>query len=80
MKSDAFRALVGHNKVVFKTHGLLRGGRVGFESALADKIALKFGSICKTPLHAALINGIIGALGFACSAIDALVGNRDGHS
>jgi hypothetical protein len=50
------------------------------KAALAYQIALKFGSVGKTPFHAALINGIIGALGLACSAIDALVGNRDGHS
>ena len=36
-------------------------------------------SVAKAPFHAAFVNGIVGTFGLASAAVNAFVGDDDGH-
>jgi hypothetical protein len=80
VKAHALGTLVGYDVIKIVGNGLVFVFGIHHSIALegvgtAHRVALRNG-----PLHAALVDGVVGAFGFASTAVDALVGDHDGHS
>ena len=79
VKTRAFGAFIGY--YVVHIHGLGRNGCISIVGVAhgGGHFPMKAGAIAQAPFYATLINGIVRALGFASSTIDALFGDDDGH-
>ena len=80
MEARAFGALVGDDIVHIHRDRVLGRFRSIAVAHGRRQRAFQAGTIAHAPFSTTLVDRIVGALWFACTAIDALLGDRDGHS
>ena len=79
VKAYTFGAFVRCDVVNVHAARFLRGLGVDLSGRRVVPISFQSSSIRKCPFCATFIDGVVGAFGFAGSAIDAGVGDHDGH-
>ena len=79
VEPDAFRALLVGDEVDIHAHGGMHLVGVHIAGGRMEACAAESGSIGKLPRRSTFVNGVVRAFGLAGSAIDAGVGNDDGH-
>ena len=79
VEPDAFRALLVGNEVHVHAHRGVHRVRLHVAGRRVLACAPEAGAVGELPRRSTFVNGVVRAFGLAGSAIDAGVGNDDGH-
>lgn len=79
MEAYTFCTFIGYNIVKFIRNWILLVAGIHYTAIFQRVIVRNAGSIRNGPLYTTLINCIIGAFGFACTAVDAFLRDHDRH-
>jgi hypothetical protein len=79
MKAHALGAFVSDDVIDIHADGVVFGISIGSMAVQEVKTAFETRSVRVFPLQSTFVNGVVGALRFASTAVDTLVSNHDSH-
>jgi hypothetical protein len=79
MKAGAFRAFTGDDVIILLREGGMRRVRIYGNPISEGNRTIELRPLPVSPLNTPLIDGVIGALWLAGTAVDAVIGDANGH-